>query len=451
MRRLTDFTTGLTAPRPAARGAILAGTFHGGRFRLVQVHAIAQLDEEWAAVPPAEGEPLPIPAPELPAAPQEYRPYAARNWRPEAGFLYGGGSGGAIAGRGAILFDDYLRDRLLFADVSVLGSFDYTQATVMYADRSRRTALVLGAFHYVQQQLDPLDPDLVYNQRDVGVSAALSRPLDRFRRIEAELSVGATQRYCLTDFAGDVALDCQGLTGAGRPYASTAEWRRRNGGTHLTLGPAVRLGFDSIRYHPTAGPIAGSALLAEVGGGWVPDREAVHGFARLDAQHYFHLWGRTRLWARAAAGTSFSPGGESRLWERSWWVDPADNLRGYGPGDAAFLIGTRYYVANAELQLSLDPLLQARLFEHMTGIVGLDFGGVFSSWSERRDALGQVVDAGGWGSRTLTGVLGVNLTLGPILFRLHFGHPFDVGGVETPALAERQRWVTNLTLRYLFF
>jgi hypothetical protein len=452
VRRLTDFTTGLTAPRPVARGqSVLASTFHGGRFRLVEVHHIALRDEPWVQVPPAQGEPLPIPLAELPAAPLPYRPYAARNWRPEAGFVYGGGSAGAIAGRGAILFDDYLRDRLLFADVAVLGSFDYTQALLLFEDRSRRTGLVLGAFHYVQQQLDPLAPDLAYNQRDFGITGALSYPLDRYRRLEAELALGATQRYCLTDFSGDLVLSCSGLRTAGGPYASTADWRRRNGGTNLTVSPAVRFGFDSVRYHPTAGPIDGASLLAELGGGWVPGRSALHGFARADAQRYLHLWGRTRIWARAAVGASFSLGGESRLWERSWWVDPADNLRGYGPGDVAFLLGTHYYVANAELQVPLAPLLPGPLFEYMTGIAGADFGGVFTSWDPRTDAAGGRVDAGAWGSRTLTGVLGANLTLGPILFRVHFGHPFRIGGVETPALAEHHRWVTNVTLRYLFF
>jgi hypothetical protein len=452
VRRRTDFTTGLLAPRPVARGGtILATTFHGGRFRLVQIWPIALLDEPWTPVPPAAGEPLPIPVAEFPAPPRDYQPYAARNWRPEAGFVYGGGSGGGIAGRAAALFDDYLRDHVLFLDVSVLGSFNYTQAVAMYADRSRRTGLVLGGFHYVQQQLDPLDVNLAYNQRDFGISAALSYPIDRYRRVEAELSLGATQRYCLTDFSGEVVLSCGGVQLAGSPYRSTADWRRRNGGLNVNLTPSVRYGFDSVRYHPTAGPIDGSSLLVELGGGWLPGRGAVHGFARGDAEHYFQLWGRTRLWTRAAAGWSFSPGGRSRLWERSWWVDPADNLRGYGPGDVGFLIGTHYYVANAELQVPLDPVLHLAIFQYVTGIAGVDFGGVFSSWDGRKDLAGDVVDAGAWGSRTFTGVLGVNLTLGPFLFRVHFGHPFRIGGVETPALASHRSWVTNITLRYLFF
>ncbi len=452
VRRRTDFVTGLTGPRPAARASgILAATFHGGRFRLVQVSPISLLDSEWREVRPEVGEPLPIPVADFPSDPREYRPYAARNWRPQAGFVYGGGSSGFISGRAAGLFTDYLRDHVLFADVSVLGSFDYTQALVLYEDRSRRVGRVLGAYHFVQQQLDPLDVDLVYNQRDFGVTGALRWPLDVFRRFELELSVGATQRYCLTDFDAQITLDCTGLQTPSDAYENDADWRRRNGGTNLTFTPVVRFGYDSVRFHPLAGPIDGSSLLAEVGGGWVPQRQAIHGFARLDAQRYFQLIGRTRLWFRGAAGVSFSPGGTSRLWERSWWLSGADNLRGYGPGDLAFLIGSRFYVANAELQVPLDPIFQLPLFEYVTGVAGLDFGGVFSSWDGRDDSDGDMVDPGAWESRTLTGVLGVNLTLGPILFRVHFGHPFDIGGVETPALAAGDSWVTNVTLRYLFF
>jgi hypothetical protein len=246
-------------------------------------------------------------------------------------------------------------------------------------------------------------------------------------------------------------LSCGGILSSGSPYASTGEWRRRNGGLNLDLTPVVRYGFDSVRYHPTAGPVDGGSLLLELGGGWLPDRRAVHGFARLDAERYVQLVGRSRFWTRLALGTSFSPGGASRLWERSWWLSAADNLRGYGPGDEAFLIGTHYYVANAELQVPLDPVLRLAVFQYFSGVAGLDFGGVFNRWDNRRDGNGNVLETGPWESRTLTGVLGFNLAFGPILFRVHFGHPFDIGGVKTPALQAHQAWVTNITLRYLFF
>ncbi len=450
-RRLTDFSTGLTTPRPAADGqGILAETFLGGRFRLVEVQPIALLDERWQTMGPATGEPKPIPSADFPSEPRDYRPLSPRNWRPDAGFVYGGGAGGAVAAQAAVLFSDTLRDHVLFVDLSVYGSLDYTQGIALYQDRSGRTGLVLGAYHYVQQQLDGLDPNLAYLQRDYGLLGALRFPFDRYRRLELELSVGATERSCLTDFSGQVVLDCGGLQGVGGPYSSTADWRHRNGGANLSLAPAIRYAYDSIRYHPTAGPLDGSSLVAEIGGGFLPGRGAVHGFATLDAERFLQLVGRSRIWLRLALGTSFSPAGRSRLWERSFWLTSEDNLRGYGPGDVAFLIGTRYYVANAELRLPLDPVLRLAFFQYLTGVAGLDFGGVFSAWDGRRDATGAVVEPGAWAARTLTGVLGLDLTVGPILFRLDFGHPFDVGGVRTPALAEHRAWVTNITLRYVF-
>jgi len=450
-RRLTDFSTGLSAPRPAGPGqGVLAGTFLGGRFRLVEVQPIAYLDEPWQEIPPPQGEPRPILETDFPSAPRDYLPLSLANWRPDAGLVFAGGDGASLAGRAAVLFSDYLRDRTLLVDLSVYGSLEYTQALALYQDRSRRTGLVLGAYHYVQQQLDALDPNLAYLQRDYGVVGALAHPLDRYRRVELELGLGATERYCLTDFSGLVVLDCGGLQSAGGPYTSTGDWRRRNGGTHPNVSAAVRFGYDSVRYHPTAGPLDGSSLLAELGGGWLPGRGAVEGFATLDAERFQQLVGRSRLWFRLALGSSFSPGGASRLWERSFWLTSEDNLRGYGPGDAAFLIGTHYYVANAELRLPLDPAFRLAFFEYLTGVMGLDFGGVFTAWDGRRDASGTLVEPGAWGARTLTGVLGLDLAVGPILFRLDFGHPFDVGGVRTPALASHEQWVTNLTLRYLF-
>jgi hypothetical protein len=86
----------------------------------------------------------------------------------------------------------------------------------------------------------------------------------------------------------------------------------------------------------------------------------------------------------------------------------------------------------------------------------VDFGGVFDRWDTRsgavRDATGALArsDLGAWDSRTLTGVLGVNVLFGPLLLRVHFGHPYDIGGLLTPAMREGDKWVTNVTLRYFF-
>ncbi len=395
---------------------------------------------------------LEIPTADLPQE-AEYNALSAKNWSPEAGFVYGGGAGNAVAGRAAVLFSDMLRDHVLFLDLSVYGSFDYTQGLAMYENRSQRLGWILGGFHYVQQNLDRLDPNLVYFQRDFGVLGALRYPLDRFRRVEAELTLGGVQRYCLEDFVGDFSR-CGGVV-TPRPngvYPDTDAWKRQNGGVNFTVSPTLRFGYDTIRYDYATGPLAGHSVLAELGGGWLPGRGAVHGFAHVDAQQYFQLSRRANLGFRAAAGTSFAPDQRGRTWERSWWLTSADNLRGYDALDFENLIGSNFWVANAELQVPLDSLVRLAIFDYVEGVAGLDFGGVFDRWTTRRQADGTLLrqDVGAWDARTLTGVLGVNVLFGPLLLRVHFGHPYSIGGIETPALRRGAGWVTNVTLRYFF-
>ncbi len=67
------------------------------------------------------------------------------------------------------------------------------------------------------------------------------------------------------------------------------------------------------------------------------------------------------------------------------------------------------------------------------------------------DSAGDGDEPGAWDVRSLTGVLGVNVVFGPLLLRLHFGHPFDVGGQPSEAQKAGTRWVTNFTLRWFFF
>jgi hypothetical protein len=454
VQRLTDFTTGLGSPSPAPQGrGLLASTFHGGYFRVVEVPKVAWLERPAEPVAPAAGDVLPIPQEPIPVDPRDYEALSLRNWRPEAGFIYGGGGGSSVAGRAAVLFSDMLRDNVVFLDLAVYGSFDYTQGLVLYENRAGRMAWVLGAFHFVQQQVDRFDESLAYYQRDFGVVGGLRYPLDRFRRVELELTLGGVNRHCLTDFDGQTLLVCGGLQDVGNApgyYRDRADWEQQNGGVNFTVSPTLRYGYDTVRFDYFTGPISGSSLLLELGGGYLPGRGAVHGFARLDAQRYFQLLGRSNIMFRAAGGTSFSPGGRSSAWERSWWLTSADNLRGFYALELENLVGQHYYVANAELQFPLDALVRLFLFDTIEAVAALDFGGVFDRFSTGADAAGNA-EPGAWDSRTLTGVLGFNVLFGPLLLRVHFGHPFDIGGLETPALREDDRWVTNITLRYFFF
>lgn len=467
-QRLTDFTTGLTSPAasPKARG-IFATTFHGGEFRMLEVPKVAWLEETPLVVPPAAGGILQIPEATIPDGTPEYDPLALRNWRPQAGFVYGGGAGSSVAGRAAVLFSDYLRDHVLFLDLAIYGSFEYTQAIALYENRASRTPKIFGAFHFVQPQLDRLDPELAYYQREFGVIGAVRHPLDRFRRVEAELMLGAVQRYCLTDL--ERTLVCEGIQIENSPaYRDTADWEDQNGDLNPLVQPTLRYGYDTIRFDPATGPVDGSSLLLELGGAYLPTQSAVNGFFRADAQRFWRIAGRSNFSLRFAGGAAFSPNEKSRVWEKSFWLTAADNLRGFYPLDESWLIGQHYYVMNAELQVPLDPLIRLFIFDYIEGVAALDFGGVFDEWEsdggeetpptggepppdQFEDLDTRTNSLGAWEARTLTGVLGFNVLFGPLLLRVHFGHPFDIGGLETPAMRENDNWVTNVTLRYFFF
>jgi hypothetical protein len=459
VRRITDFTTGLSSPAlaPSGRG-VWASTFYRAQFRVVEVPRIAWLDQPAQLVAPPSGPPLPVALASIPSETPRYDPYSLSNWRPETGFLLGGGVQGAFGVEGALLFADTLGDRQLLVELAIYNSLDFTQVLLLYQDRSRRRPWALGLYHFDQPQFDRLDPNLQYLQRDFGAVGTLAFPLDRFRRFELELSVGGVQRYCLTDFNLVSPPDCSGIQTVG-PEGSTADWERRNGGVQPQLSPTVRFGYDTVRYDPAAGPISGTSALLELGGGWLPTRQAIHGFGRLDAAQFIRLFGRTKLMLRLALGTSFAPNERSATWQRSWWISSADNLRGFSPFDTNFLVGQNYYIANVELQFPLSSMLRLLIFDDIQGVAALDFGGIFDQFQSKRqticgpDGSGcfDVVHPGALGSRTLTAVLGANVLFGPFVLRVHFGHPFRIGGEVTPAIGSGTSWVTNVSLRYLFY
>lgn len=465
VRRLTDFTTGLESPALAPGGGLLASTFHGASFRIVEVPKLAFVKDPAVPVPPAAGGVLPIPEAPVPEEHSDYTALSASSWRPEGIIVYGGGGGGSVAGRAAALFSDTLRDHSVFVDVSVYGSFDYTQGIAIYENRAQRLGWIGGGFHFVQLEIDRVDPGVAFLQREYGAVGALRWPLDRFRRFDLELTVSGVRRECPANYTSQTTLVCGILMEVPDPTDPgetilvpdpdrQAAWEERNGGTQVNFQPAIRFGYDTIRYDPVTGPLAGRSLLAEVGGGWLPRLGVVHGFARLDAQAYAQLAGRANIGLRLAAGTSVSDGDASRNWARTWWLTSSDNLRGFDPFDTDFLTGRHYWVANLELQFPVEPILRLALFDFVEGVAALDFGGVFDHWETRPVPPGAPItraDAGAWDARTLTGVLGLNFVLGPLLLRLHFGHPYDVGGLETPALARGSTWVTNFSLRYSFF
>jgi hypothetical protein len=214
---------------------------------------------------------------------------------------------------------------------------------------------------------------------------------------------------------------------------------------------SLSYGWDTTRYGP-GGAIGGSSVLLTLGAGTLPQRgsDGLFGYWQSDAIHTIGLFSRTKITARAALGYA-----QGNRFGRHFFLSSFDNLRGFRFNDSR-LLGDAYYVAQSELAFPLDFLIRFAFFSGITGIVGLDFGGVVESSNAQRVHPGKsrflATAAQAWDNRTMDYVLGVNFGLGPFELRVQFAHGIDVGGL----LPERDdngnpTWVPNISLHYAYF
>ena len=416
--RITDVPTQIRWPAPGPGGSVYAILVHGGRFRLVNVPPAELRKEEPrpARTPGYDATPRPLPRIGLPDDVPDYEPF--EHFGLDIGAVAVGTQSVAVGG---LSFSDLLRDKVVAIQLAVYGDLDFTDASVIYLDRSHRLTWLGGVFHTFQPKRDrtfadpafPNDPDF-YLERQFGVIGGISWPFNRFQRIDLTATVEGVDRSRFTDKRG----------------TRQVEWDQLTGGSEPQITGALSLGHDTLRWHPYVGPIAGTSLLASFGAGFLPQRfgddrgDASHGFVEADLQHFFYLGGRSTIWTRAAAGVGFG----SRF-SRQFYLSSVDNLRGFHWADER-LLGTRYYVANAELSFPLDWLIRVALFEGLRGVGGADFGGV----TDDTDEL--------WDVRALNLVAGLDFLAGPLALRLHFGYPIQIG----PVLPS-DGWVTNFALR----
>lgn len=422
--RITDVTTMIRWPAPGPDGDVYGILIHGGHFQLVRVPPIEQLrlEPEVALARETVTPAREMPRLALPSTPPDYEPFD--HFGLDAGAIAVGTQSVAFGG---ITFSDLLRDRLVAVQLAVYGALEFTDASVFYLDRSARTSWLGGVFHTFQPKRDRTleavsggvssraDPEF-YLEREFGTTFALVHPTSRFERFTTALTLEGVSRSRFTGGSVQESL-----------------WNRVAGGSEPQILLSLGYGLDTLRYHPLAGPISGGSLDVEVGGAVLPQRvgddeleggNAVHGWAEGDAQRFLYLGGRSVIWTRAAAGAGFGS-----VFSRQFYLSSVDNLRGYRFGDPR-LLGTLYYVANAELSVPLDWLVRLALFEGLRGVAGADFGGA-------SDAVDEL-----WDQRSLAFVLGVDFLAGPLALRLHFGLPVQIG----PTLPE-DGWVTNLALR----
>jgi hypothetical protein len=275
-------------------------------------------------VPPVEpGGPF-VPAESaLVQGPSRYRGRLAPD-RASVGVLAASGFG--FTGTAQVEFSDLPGRQRLRLDADVLGRpLDETSARLVYGRRAGRWEVRVGLFHLRETCAsgttttgEALGSALVFPGRSFGALLEASRPFDRFRRLDLELSQARVERH---------AVDGE-EPGAPRGYESVTS-------------PAVALVGDDARWGRT-GPVNGARYHvaftpAFLGPGHGPAYRSV----TLDARRYRELTGGYVLATRVLAGRS--DGREAP----GFRVGGFSTLRGF-PFHG--LAGTRVALASAELR-----------------------------------------------------------------------------------------------------
>lgn len=426
----TRVTTGLFNTQPGSAGSLWNLFHHAGRRRIARVRASALLSN--APVALTEGGPAGLFPTEPITADVPYNGFAGQNIElgPILGFA-GAGPGGII-GQLFGSASDRLREHAMLLSLAVYGSFELTDGLLLYLNQRGRITWGTGLFQSLRFRFDTLPdaPNLSFQagERFLGALGSARYPFNTFTFAELELGIGGTRYFLLPGtrlLLGDPAQN-----GVGDLLPA---WEDRFQGFRFQTEVTGRIGYDTLKYASLSGPITGTGVLAEAVVDVQPIQNQVFGSLRFDAEKYFLLFGRTHFLTRIGVGSTF--GGEIA---RAFFLSSFDTIRGARFADERFLLGRQFLFSTAELQVPLDSIIRVLFLSEVEGIVGMDFGGVGSSF---RNA---------WDGRILNFVAGANFGLGPILLRLHFARPISTGAARGPPVPEGE-WVTNFSIRIAGF
>lgn len=427
--RRTDIATGLFDLSPGPNGGLWALFHYRGRRHPVQLKKEELLTLEALPITQNPGEPqraYTIARTSLDGS-KPYNTLDPDNWQLDPPFGYIGAGGSQIVGQVFAQATDRLRNHGLILNAAVLGRFDLTNGVLLYVNQERRISWAAGLFQTVNFRFDNTFPNeltgFVSGERFYGGVGSARYPFNPFVYVEGELSLGGME-YFLEQFDRFV-LATPEINGTGRDLLG--EWRSLNGRTRFHSELTLRLGYDTLRYHPATGPIAGNSVLLEVSGATQPFDQQFFGSTRVDAEQYFPIEGRAHVMVRGGFGAAFG----GRL-ARQFFLSSFDTIRGHDFGNRDALLGSHFFFSTAELQVPLNSFIRLILLSDLEAIAGVDFGGVANNVS------------GIWDRRLLDAVLGVNFGLGPLIFRLHFARPIDTG--NTLAGVRYNEWVTNFSL-----
>ncbi|WP_342380827.1 tolB protein precursor protein [Myxococcus stipitatus] len=422
--RRTDLTTGVFEPGPGPEGSLWMLFHVSGERKPAVLRPPRMLALDVAPEPPPEP-PNPLAVRPLTDA-LAYQPFARQNLEFGPIFGFAGAGGGGFVGQLFAAASDKMRDHQFILTLAVYGSFDLTDGYLLYINDEGRTTKGGGLFQSLRFRVDQTFDDLpvffTSAERYFGAVGSLRYPLSTFLFVQADLSLGGT-KYFLDD-PTEFYLFFPDRNEANRELLSV--WNAKNKAIRFQMELSGQIGYDSLKYHYATGPLSGSSVLLETTLGAQPFDDQAYGNFRLDAERYFPIYGRTNLFLRGGAGTTL--GGR---YARSYFLSSFDTLRGVNFGDERWLLGRHFAYSTLELQLPLNDIIRVAFLSDLEAVAGIDVGGVGNS---SRDL---------WNHRVLDAAVGVNVALGPLLMRLHFARPLDIGA---KAGKPDSGWVTNFSL-----
>jgi len=406
----TDVPTGLFSPGPGPKGGLWALFHRSGRRVPVQLTRDTLDDFQQTDS-----------APDVPSGgfgnisldnSRKYKPFALRNWRINNGFGVLGITGNGVFGQLFATASDRLRNHRLVLDFVALGSLSRSDGSLTYLNQKNRIIWGASIFQDFRFRVDDSfseAPDFLSFERFYGARGILRYPFNRFNYLQFSAAAGGAG-YELPNSA---SRRLQRNSPADEPDQLEDRWQAAYDDPRFQTEASVSYGFDSINYQRQTGPLSGSSLLLSVTGNMQPADQEYFGSARIDGETYLPIYDRINLFFRTGLGSSF--GGR---FSRQFFLSSYYTLRGI-PFRDRLLLGETFGFSTLELQFPVNFLLRIPFID-LEGIAGADFGGVGDSPS------------GVWDRRVFDLVAGVNFGLGPIVFRLHFAKPLDIGGDVLP-------------------
>jgi hypothetical protein len=422
--RRTDVTTGVFEPGPGPDGSLWLLFHQSGERRPAQLQATKMLNLPTEASPPP-APPAPLAFKTLSAA-EPYRPFARQNIElgPFMGFA-GAGSGG-FYGQIFAMASDRMKDHAALLSVAFYGSLKLTDGVLLYVNQEKRTTWGAGLFQSLRFRLDesfaPQGVSFYSGERYYGVLFNVRYPLSTFLYLQGEATAGGTS-YFIDSFTA-FYLNNPSFNSAGQDLYGP--WLAANNQGRFQTELTGQIGYNTIRYHYATGPLSGSSALLEDTVSVQPFNSQAYTNVRLDLERYFQIYGATNFFIRVAGGTTV--GGR---YARSYFLSSFDTLRGVNFADQNWLLGRHFGYSTMELQVPLNDIVRIAFLSNLEGIAGVDFGGVGNT--------GRYL----WDHRVLDVVSGFNVSLGPLLMRLHFARPLNIGAA---AGKPDPNWVTNFSI-----